>query len=187
MKMNQKLELVADSGVLFTQNKIQQNFQQICSVFSLIISDLHQFKTNHVIETNRKHHRMTESVQITQKLDVTNKCLQQLTKLSNQLLQVSQANDKQIVSQIESQIQIQRHFKRTKNKELRDIQNATCKIIMEIFKNWKQEQISIAQILINFVQGWQNLQTDDISNYDLLIEQFIFEEAMIQVLQFVKN
>ncbi|CAD8120796.1 unnamed protein product [Paramecium sonneborni] len=90
---------------------------------------------------------------------------QQIGLLSKVLLQLCQGNDDTIVEHIDKHIEISKQLKDKKNKQLRDLQFSACKMIMDIFKKWKQNYIHITTILYSIQRGLQQDQEINIQSY----------------------
>ncbi|CAD8146967.1 unnamed protein product [Paramecium octaurelia] len=146
-----QFELIIEDGLQHTTSKLESNSVLLCQLLHRLASDMHDMKSSstYIFETNIKgepHKDYSQSI------------MQELTNLSKQLIHICQENDDIIVLQIERQIEIQEQLKLQRNKQLRDIQTSTCKILMELFKEWKQNYLNISQILLILCKGWQQLQ-----------------------------
>ncbi|CAD8128321.1 unnamed protein product [Paramecium sonneborni] len=146
-----QFELIVEDGLQQTTSKLESNSILLCQLLHRLISDIHDMKSSQtfIFESNFKGESQK---------DYSQSIMQELTNLSKQLIHICQENDDIIVLQIERQIEIQEQLKLQRNKQLRDIQTSTCKILMELFKEWKQNYLNISQILLILCKGWQQLQ-----------------------------
>ncbi|CAD8106090.1 unnamed protein product [Paramecium primaurelia] len=120
--------------------KLERNTKQCCE---LLI---------HLIDRNNKQQS-------------TKNGAQQIGLLSKVLLQLCQGNDDTIIDHIDKHIQISKQLKDKKNKQFRDLQFSACKMIMDIFKKWKQNYIQITTILYSIQRGLQQDQEIHIQSY----------------------
>ncbi|CAD8054765.1 unnamed protein product [Paramecium primaurelia] len=167
-----QFELIIEDGLQHTTSKLESNSILLCQLLHRLVSDIHDMKSSQtfIFESNIKGEPHKDYSQI---------IMQELTNLSKQLIHICQENDDIIVLQIERQIEIQEQLKLQRNKQLRDIQTSTCKILMELFKEWKQNYLNISQILLILCKGWQQL-----INYQLRIENiFIYIQIMNSIIQ----
>ncbi|CAD8171874.1 unnamed protein product [Paramecium octaurelia] len=146
-----QFEFIIEDGLQHTVSKLESNSILLCQLLHRLASDIHDMKLSqsYIVDSNIK----SESQK-----DYSQCIMQELTNLSKQLIHICQENDDIIVLQIERQIEIQEQLKLQRNRQLRDIQTSTCKILMELFKEWKQNYLNISQILLILCKGWQQLQ-----------------------------
>ncbi|CAD8191845.1 unnamed protein product [Paramecium pentaurelia] len=146
-----QFELIIEDGLQNTTSKLESNSILLCQLLHRLVSDIHDMRLSqtYIYESNIKGESQK---------DYSQNIMQELTNLSKQLIHICQENDDIIVLQIERQVEIQEQLKLQRNKQLRDIQTSTCKILMELFKEWKQNYLNISQILLILCKGWQQLQ-----------------------------
>ncbi|CAD8096499.1 unnamed protein product [Paramecium primaurelia] len=131
---------IINEGFLSSTCKLEHNTKQICELL------------HHLVNSNNKK-------------QTTKHCAQQIGLLSKVLLQLCQGNDDTIVEHIDKHIEISKQLKDKKNKQLRDLQFSACKMIMDIFKKWKQNYIHITTILYSIQRGLQQDQEIHIQSY----------------------
>ncbi|CAD8187764.1 unnamed protein product [Paramecium octaurelia] len=129
-----------NEGFLSSTCKLERNTKQICELL------------HHLVNRNNKQ-------------QTTKHGAQQIGLLSKVLLQLCQGNDDTIVEHIDKHIEISKQLKDKKNKQLRDLQFSACKMIMDIFKKWKQNYIHITTILYSIQRGLQQDQEIHIQSY----------------------